>query len=158
VALHFAKFNLNNGLGAAVVDGHKGLVSLMGMGGAYGGLNVTVAGDADTHVLMAGNALWVNTTTLSIAGAAEVSVFAVRCWGADAHWGIRLALSPLNAPPFPPPFPPLQDICVAQCLPSQHYFPKRVYPDTMQEATRAIDAIRRLGALDVKLNFPYLAV
>ena len=124
VALHFAKFNLNGApWGAAVVDGHKGLVSLMGMGGAYSGLNVTVAGGADTHVLMAGNALWVNTSSLSISGAAEVSVFA--------------------------------DICVATCLPSQHYFPQRMYADTLNDATSAMDAIRRLGALDVALNYPW---
>ena len=125
IALHYAKFNLNGApWGAAVVEGHKGLVSLMGMGGAYSGLNVTVAGSADTHVLMAANALWVNTSTLAISGAAQVSVFA--------------------------------DICVDSCLPSQHYFPPRVFPDTMLDATQAVDAIRRLGALAVALNFPWL--
>ena len=100
------------------MEGHKGLVSLMGMGGAYSGLNVTVAGNADTHVLMAANALWVNTSTLTISGAAQVSEFA--------------------------------DIC------DGHYFPPRVFPDTMLHATQAVDAIRRLGALAVALNFPWL--
>ncbi len=127
LALHYAKFNLNGApWGAAVVDGYKGVVAMMGMSGAYAGLNVTVAGGSGTRVVLAGNQGWVNTTTLDVSGGA-------------------LAASFLN-------------LCVAQCLPSQYFNPPQsLYPGAMADITAAVDATRRLGALDVALNFPWLS-
>ena len=126
LALHYAKFNLNAApWGAAVVDGYKGVVALMGMTGAYAGLNVSVTGGADTRVVLAGNEGWVNTTTIAVAGAAQVASF-------------------LN-------------ICVAQCAPGQFFNPpEQLYADTLGDLTAAVDATRRLGALDVALNLPWL--
>ena len=97
----------------------------MGMTGAYQGLNVTVSGGGDTHVVLAGNQGWVNTTTVSVTGGAQVAS--------------------------------LLNICVAQCLPSQFFNPpQQLYADTLGDITAAVDATRRLGALDVALNFPWL--
>jgi len=126
LALHYAKFNLNGApWGAAVVQGYKGVVALMGMTGAYQGLNVTVSGGGDTHVVLAGNQGWVNTTTVAVTGGAQVAS--------------------------------LLNLCVAQCLPSQFFNPpQQLYADTLGDITAAVDATRRLGALDVALNFPWL--
>lgn len=126
VALHYAKFNLNGEpWGAAVVDGYKGVVALAGMNAAYSGFNLTVAGGADTKVVVVGNQFWANTSTITVQGAAEVSSY-------------------LNE-------------CVAQCLPDQFWDPpEKLFPDTLQGITAAVDATRRLGALDVALNFPWL--
>jgi hypothetical protein len=126
VALHYAKFNLNGApWGAAVVDGYKGVVALMGMTGAYSGLNISVGGGADTKVVLVGNEGWVNTTTVTIAGEAQFSSY-------------------LNE-------------CVAQCLPEQFWNPpEKLYPDTLQSVTAAVDATRRMGTLDIALNFPWI--
>ena len=50
------------------------------------------------------------------------------------------------------------NLCVAQCLPSQYFNPPQsLYPGAMADITAAVDATRRLGALDVALNFPWLS-
>lgn len=126
VALHYSKFNTNGApWGAAVVEGFRGVVALTGMNAAYAGFNLTVAGGADTEVVLVGNQFWVNASTITVEGGAEVSSY-------------------LNE-------------CVAQCLPEQFFYPpEKLFPGTLRGMTAAVDATRRMGALDVALNFPWL--